>query len=165
MWTVIKFEKKKLNLFKKDLSEKIDKNYKLYIPKLSISERKKNRIIRKEINLLGEYLFCFSEKFTNNLFLQKLNYLKGSKSFLSGSESCQKNINLFIEKCRNSEDSNGFLSLNSFEMNKNLKYQFSSGILDKYIFQLLEQRKDKIKILIGNLKTTINKKNYLFNPI
>ncbi len=165
MWTVIKFEKKKLNLFKKDLSEKIDKNYKLYIPKLSISERKKNRIIRKEINLLGEYLFCFSEKFTNNLFLQKLNYLKGSKSFLSGSESCQKNINLFIEKCRNSEDSNGFLSLNFFEMNKNLKYQFSSGILDKYIFQLLEQRKDKIKILIGNLKTTINKKNYLFNPI
>ena len=75
MWTVIKFEKKKLNLFKKDLSEKIDKNYKLYIPKLSISERKKNRIIRKEINLLGEYLFCFSEKFTNNLFLQKL-YLR-----------------------------------------------------------------------------------------
>ena len=54
---------------------------------------------------------------------------------------------------------------NFFKLKKNTNYQFSSGILDKYIFELLELNKNKIKILIGNIKTTISNKNYLFKPI
>ena len=39
-----------------------------------------------------------------------------------------------------------------------MSYQFSSGILDKYIFELLELKKNKIKVLIGSIKTTIEEK-------
>tara|TARA_Y100000591_G_C21679546_1_gene617338 strand:+ start:278 stop:775 length:498 start_codon:yes stop_codon:yes gene_type:complete len=165
MWTVIKFDNKKINLLQKDLREKIDNRFKIYIPKIGIINNKKNKIIKKEINLLGDYLFCFSEKFQNKYILNKLNYLKGSKYFLGGTKDCQKNINNFIENCKNSEDNNGYVTCDLFKLEKNCNYQFSSGILDKFIFELLDYNKNKLKILIGNLKTTINKKKYLFKPI
>ena len=34
MWTVIKYKKDKLNLLKKDLTNKLGKEVKLYIPKI-----------------------------------------------------------------------------------------------------------------------------------
>ena len=61
MWTVIKFDKKRITLLKKDLREKIDSKFKIYIPRVGLLNRKRNQIVRKEINLLGDYLFCFSE--------------------------------------------------------------------------------------------------------
>lgn len=165
MWTVIKFDKKRITLLKKDLREKIDSKFKIYIPRVGLLNRKHNQIVRKEINLLGDYLFCFSENFKNKHILNKLNYINGTKYFLGGFKECQESITNFIDNCKNSEDKNGFVTFDFFKLKKNSNYQFSSGILDKYIFELLEFNKNKIKILIGNLKTTINKKNHLFKPI
>ena len=36
MWTIIKFEKKKLELLKEDLRKKLGKDFIIYIPKIKI---------------------------------------------------------------------------------------------------------------------------------
>ena len=59
MWTVLKFDKKKLALLKEDLTGKLGKEFKIYIPKLRIQKYKNNKLINKEFNLLGDFLFCF----------------------------------------------------------------------------------------------------------
>ena len=165
MWTVIKFDKKKITLLKKELREKIDSKFKIYTPRVGVLNRKNDKIVKKEAYLLGDYLFCFSEKFRNKHILNKLNYINGAKYFLTGFEECQDSIIKFINNCKKYEDENGFVKFDFFKLKKNTNYQFSSGILDKYIFELLELNKNKIKILIGNFKTAINNKNYLFKPI
>ena len=61
MWTVLKFDKKALALLKTDLFLKWGENFKIYIPKLKIQKYKNNKLINKEINLLGDYLFFYHE--------------------------------------------------------------------------------------------------------
>ena len=46
------------------------------------------------------------------------------------------------------------------------KAQFVSGPFSNMMFEILEKQKNKLKILIGNVVTTISdKKNYLYRPI
>ena len=40
MWTVIKFDKKKITLLKKELREKIDSKFKIYTPRVGVLNRK-----------------------------------------------------------------------------------------------------------------------------
>ena len=53
MWTIIKFDKDKLHFLKEDLSKKLGKDYKIYIPRLIFKKYKNNKIINKEFNLLS----------------------------------------------------------------------------------------------------------------
>ena len=48
MWTVIKFDKK-INLFKEDFKNKIDNDFELYIPKIRLLKRSKNRLVKKNL--------------------------------------------------------------------------------------------------------------------
>ena len=59
MWTVIKFDKKNLGLLKIDLKKKLGDNLITYSPQLRIQRFKNNRLIYKEVSLMGDYLFCF----------------------------------------------------------------------------------------------------------
>ena len=70
MWTVLKIDKKKYQLMKIDLKQKLGDNYNLYCPKMIIKKYNKNKLISKELNLLGDYIFCFSKKFENNYYLK-----------------------------------------------------------------------------------------------
>ena len=46
------------------------------------------------------------------------------------------------------------------------KAKFISGPFTNLIFEILEKQRNKLKILIGNIVTTIpNKKNYLYRPV
>ena len=107
MWAVIKFDKKRITLLKKDLREKVDSKFKIYIPRVGVLNRKHDKIVKKEANLLGDYLFCFSEKFKNKHILNKLNYINGTKYFLAGFEKRQDSIIKFINNCKKYEDENG----------------------------------------------------------
>jgi len=70
MWSIIKIEKKKINIFKEELRKKIDQSCEFYIPKLHIEGVKNNKKINKQIHLLGDYIFCFNKKFEDKKILQ-----------------------------------------------------------------------------------------------
>lgn len=164
MWAVIKIEKKKLELLKNDLKKKFGDGGKIYFPKLLIKKIEKKQLKKKEINILGDYLFCYHSKFENPLQLKKLNFLKGVKYFLDGFISSQEEINKFIFKFKDLEDKNGYISKNIYEEKVNSYYKFSSGPFSGKIFKILALQKNKIDILVGNLKTSINKREILFSP-
>ena len=74
MWTIIKFDKKKLELLKKDFKEKLGEDFTIYKPKLAFKKYKNNKLINKEFNLLGDYLFCFHKDFENSGTINKLKF-------------------------------------------------------------------------------------------
>ena len=46
------------------------------------------------------------------------------------------------------------------------KAEFISGPFSNMIFEIIERQKNKLKILVGNIVTTISdNKNYLYRPI
>ena len=57
------------------------------------------------------------------------------------------------------------MNQNFFDKQEVSKYKFMSGPFVNKIFQITNIQHNKIKILIGDLKTTINKKEFLFSRI
>ncbi len=165
MWTVLKFDKKNLALLKEDLTKKLGKDFKIYIPKLRIQKYKNNKLINKEFNLLGDYLFCFHKSLEYKKTINSLRFTRGLKYFLEGFIESQKEIEKFISKCKDLESEDGFLSRNFFDLEINKKYRFSSGPFTERIFQIINLQRNRIKILMGNIKTTIKKKEFLFTPV
>lgn len=165
MWLVVKFDKKKLEFFKKDFKLKFDEEPHFYIPKLIIQKYQKNTLIKKEQNLLDDYLFCYHKDFKNSNSLNKFKFLRGLKYYLEGFNQSQEEIKNFINACKSLENNKGYLSQNIFDLKINSNYKFSSGPFCEMIFKIIELQKNKIKILLGNLNTTIGKKEFLFRPI
>ncbi len=165
MWTIIKFEKKGYSFLKSDLEKRLGADCKFYVPKLLFKRYKKNKLIKKEFNLLGDYLFCFSEKFSDKKILMTINYARGLKYILQGFNQSQNEISKFIEKCKVSEDSEGYISEQFYDLKINSNYKFFSGPFTNSIFKIIQLQKNKIKILMGKFKTTVNKKEFLFQPI
>ena len=95
MWTIIKFDKNRLDFLKKDLEKKLGKDFIIYKPKLLIQKYKKNKSTSREVNLLGDYLFCFHNNFKNPETINRLKFTKGLKYFLNGFIKSQKEINKF----------------------------------------------------------------------
>ena len=165
MWTIIKFEKKSLNFLKSDLKNKLGTSCEFYIPKLLYKRFSKKKLITKEFNLLGDYLFCFHEKFNDSKYIKTINYARGLKYVLDGFSQSQQEIIDFINKCKISEDTSGYISEQFYDLKINSYYKFYSGPFTSSIFKIIQLQKNKIKILMGNLKTTVNKKEFLFQPI
>ena len=165
MWKVLKFDQKSLGLLKEDLKKKLGQDFKIYIPKLRIQKFKNNKLINKEINLLGDYLFCFHKNFEYESTLNSLRFVRGLKYFLGGLSGSQNDIEKFIKKCKDSEGQEGFLSRNFFDLDLDRNYKFSSGPFADKIFKIINFQRNRIKVLMGNIKTTIKKKEFLFTPV
>ena len=165
MWTIIKVDKKNLSFLKNELKNKIGNESIIYSPKLLIKKITKKKLQRKEYEILGDYLFCHHKKFNTENFLKQLNFVRGVKYFLNGFQLCQNEIEKFIDKCKNLEDDSGFITQNLYEEEINKYYKFSSGPFINEIFKIVQLQKNKIDILMGNIKTTINKQKYLISPI
>ncbi len=165
MWTVLKFDTKSLALLQQDLKKKLGEDLKIYIPKLRVQKFKNNKLINKELNLLGDYLFCFHKKLKCKSTINSLKFTRGLKYFLKGIPESQNDIENFINKCKNSESKEGFLSKNFFDLELNKKYKFSSGPFTDKIFHIINFQSKRIKILMGNIKTTIKKREFLFTPV
>mgnify|MGYP006105067347 CR=1 FL=1 len=164
MWTIIKFDKKGLSFLQKDFKKKLGENLKFYRPKFFLHKYKNNKLVKKEFNLLGDYLFCYHNNFINTESLNDLKYCRGLKYFLNGFIKSQDEIEKFIYKCKKAEDSSGYLAKNFYELHVNSKYKFTTGPFTKMIFEIINLRKNEIDIFMGNIKTTIRKKDYLFYP-
>ena len=83
---------------------------------------------------------------------------------MNGFNEFQLDIKKFIDKCKKLENDKGYISETLFDLNLNSFYKFNSGPFVNKIFKIINFEKNKIKILAGNLKTTINKREYLFSP-
>ena len=165
MWTVIKFDKKNYHLLKEDIKKKIGNDCIIYRPKILIQKFKNNKLVNKEVDILNDYLFCFHEKFKEKNIDQKFRFLRGLKNFLGGYYEFQTDIKNFINKCKISENENGYISKNVFEININSYYKFSAGPFVNKIFKIIDFQKNKINILMGNLKTTVSKRKFLSDPV
>ena len=165
MWTILKFDRKSLATLKNDFSKILGKDFVFYIPKILVQKFKNKKLINKEFYLLGDYLFCFHTKFADKKVINTLQYSKGLKYFVNGFFQSQLEIQSFIDKCKESENKNGYLSQEFLDINIKSKFKFISGPFVNTIFKIIELQIKKIKILIGNLKTTVNKKEFLFKPI
>jgi len=165
MWIILKFDNKYFELLKKDLKEKLGAEISIYRPKFLVQKYKNNKVINKELNVLGDYLFCFHKDFINSQSLNKFKFIRGLKYFLTGFSESQEEIVKFIKKCRSLESKEGYLSYGFYDLNINSEYQFSNGPFANLVCKILEFQKNKIQILIGNLKTTIEKNKFLFKPV
>lgn len=169
MWVILKFIKNDLNLLKKDITAKVGvgDDVKFYLPKLKLQKFKKNKLHSSEILLLGDYLLCYHPSFQNNSIINSLRYCRGLKYFLNGFMNNQKEINDFVIKCNKYEDEEGYIkqSFFNFDYSYYNKYKFLSGPFTSMIFKIISQQKNKIKILLGNFKTTVSEKEYLFRPV
>ena len=87
------------------------------------------------------------------------------KYFLSGFKEFQVDLKNFINKCKELENEKGFITGNLFEINEHSNYKFYSGPFVEKIFKILNFNNNNLNILIGNIKTRINKKDFLFKPI
>lgn len=165
MWAIVKLDVKNIEFFKKDLEKKLGNDFVMYNPKLLLQKYKKNKLINKEISLLGDYVFCFHKNFSDEKSINALKFTKGLKYFLNGFLKSQDEIKSFIEKCKNNENKYGYLSQNFFEISINKKYKFLSGPFSEMIFNIIEVQKNKISTLIGGVKAEIEKNDFLFKPI
>ena len=84
MWTVIKFDPKKLELMKGDIVNKLKGNTEYYIPKIQIQYYSKNKLISKQVNLLGDYMFCYNSSLSENNKINTIKFSRGLKYVLSG---------------------------------------------------------------------------------
>ena len=165
MWTILKIDKKKFKLLKLDFEKKLGKELKFYNPKIKIQKFQKNNYKDFEVDILGNYLFCFHKSFKKKNVMSSLQYSRGLKYFLEGFTQSQREINLFINKCKNYEDDKGFLSSSFFSICFDKNYKFFSGPFTERIFKVINLQKNKIEILMGQIKTTIDRKNFLFKPV
>ena len=159
MWTVIKFDPKNFLFLKNNLVKKFKNELIFYKPKLKITKNIQGKKLLKEINLLGDYFFCYSPNFKNDSSVKQLSYIKGLKYFIKGYKSSQNQINDFILKCKKHEDDKGYLSGNFFDIVGKKEVTLNSGPFSGFILKVLEQQKNKLSLMMGDLKILTNKKN------
>lgn len=165
MWTVLKFDNKKINTLQKELHNKLGSDYKIYMPKILIKRYIKKKYKESEICLLGNYMFCYHKNFQNSSTINQLRFMKGLKYFVNGFYSSQNEIEKFIEKCKKLENKKGYITQNIFDIIETKKYKFISGPFSNQIFEIMKFQKNKIEALIGNFRTKIDKEKFLSFPI
>ena len=165
MWAVAKIKEKELSIFKKQLTEKCGKDIKFYSPKVVHHKYIKNKLIKFEKNILENYIFCYHEKFSNVKSIVEVKFIKGLIYFLKGYWQNQGEIIKFINHCKSFENNKGYLSPTFFDTLIFKKAQFVSGPFTNMVFEILERKKNKLKISIGNIVTTVSNNNYLYRPI
>ena len=97
-----------------------------------------------------------------------MKYVKGLKDLIPNFKETQNEITNFIQRCKKTEDKNGFLTSNFYNFlsdYQNRKYKFQSGPFTSFIFKIIEVQKDKLSISIGNYKTTVKSKKFLFEAV
>ena len=166
MWVVAKVKTKKINIFKKNLIEKFGRSVQFYHPKIEYHRYIGDKAIKIEKFLLENYILCHHEKFKKTSSINEVRFLKGLEYFLNGYNQNQTEIVKFIEYCRTHENKDGYLTQAFFKTLIIKKAKFISGPFTNMIFEILERKKNKLKILVGNLVTTISDKtDCLYRPI
>ena len=111
-------------------------------------------------------MLCYHENFNNLTNINKLKFTKGLEYFLNGYHQNQKEIIQFVEYCKLSENNKGYLTQAFFKKIIERKAKFISGPFTNMMFEIIEKQKNKLKIIVGNIVTTISdNNNYLYRSI
>lgn len=164
MWAIIKVDNKNIKILSNELKKKLGPTFKIYSPKIYIENYKNKKIIKKSLNLLGDYVFCFHDEFKNYKIIDRVKFTKGLKYFLYGYLESQNEISDFISKCKKSENKNGFLTKDFYDLEINKMYKFNSGPFANKILKLIEIQKNRIKFLLNKVEVKIENKNFLITP-
>ena len=162
MWIIIKFKQNQFHTLKQEFKKKLEIEPNFFFPKLKLQKIKKNKLISYVSPLLGDYIFCFHPKFSNENILRNVNYLKGVKFLLNGFRNYQKDIPNFIKRCKSSEDENGYIKQTFFNFVAIDKIKFLSGPFTNIIFKIMKRQKDSMKVSDGNVNISFSTERYLF---
>ena len=166
MWIVFKYKKKELNFLKNDFTKKLGELPIIFRPKIRYQKFIRNKIKFFEKDILDDYLICFHRKFSNTKMLEILKNSRGLKYFLIDSQINQKEIIDFINLCKNNQGSDGYIKQSFFDFSNITKGMFLNGPFANIVFDVIENQKNKLKILIGNATTVIKKNSeYLYRSI
>ena len=166
MWLVAKIKRNEIEIFKKDLIKKSGNNIEFYCPKIEYYKHFRKKVQRLEKLALENYIFCYYKDFNDQILVQKLKFVKGLEYFLNGYYQNQSEIVKFINHCKSFENKRGYLTQAFFKNMITKKAKFISGPFANMIFEILEKNKNKLKIVFGNVVTTISdNSNYLYRPI
>ena len=157
MWIVIKYKTKEINNLKADLKSRTGAGLIYFQPKFMTQKLKKNKMYPSTNFILGDYIICFHENFKNFKNLYLIKNCKGIKYVLENSINAQKDILNFINSCKQYEEKNGFISPGFFKFINEKKGQFISGPFTNMFFKVIDEKKKKLQVLIGDFKTTIKK--------
>ena len=149
MWIVAKIKTNNLNIFISEMKKKI-KDIKIYYPKILCK--------KKHQNILGDYIFCYHNKFKDN-FHSHFKYIRGLIYFLEKNKCNQDDLLNFIKYCNINEDSDGFLKSSFLKKKISGNGQFINGPFSNYLFEVAAKEKNKLKVFIGNFKINISDKN------
>ena len=164
MWVVIKYNLKEFETLKDSFRKVIGEMPEFYSPKYKYQKFINNKLKQFETKILSNYLICRHEKFSDPHVISLLKNTRGLNYFLKGSEFNQKAIIKFINFCKSQEDSLGYLTQDSFNLFEKTKAKFISGPFTEMMFDIIEQKGKKLKILLNNINMTISKdsSNYLY---
>jgi|TARA_Y100000294_G_C8517273_1_gene321394 hypothetical protein len=167
MWVVFNYKSKELQTLKNSFFKILGGTPEFYSPKIKYEKYINNKRKTFEKNILNNYVICNHHKFSNSKFINLLKNCKGLNYFLSGSEYNQNELEKFVTFCKNNEDENGFLKQSFFTVTKKNKGKFISGPFTQMIFDIIEEKEKKIRILLNNVNVTISKqsKNLLYSYI
>ena len=115
---------------------------------------------------MENYIFCYHVNFNSSTFTNKLKFVRGLEYFLNGYYLNQDEIVGFIKYCKCSENNQGYLTQAFFKNIIKKKAKFISGPFTNMMFEILEKQKSKLKIIVGNIVTTISDNtNYLYRSV
>jgi len=166
MWIVLKYKRKEYGLLKQDFRKILGDLPLFFRPKYEYQKLVKNKVQFLEKDILDDYLICYHEKFQNINMLTILKNSRGLKYFLADSKADQREIINFIDYCKKNQDLDGYIKQSFFEFQNMKRGMFLSGPFTNMIFNVIANQRNKLKILIGKVTTTITKNsNYLFRPV
>ena len=167
MWVVLKYKPKEFEILKDSFFKILGEMPEFYNPKYKYELYINNKLKTFEKSILNNYLICKHNKFKDPKIVNILKNSRGLIYFLSGCEFNQKQLEEFIKFCRLNEDANGFLTQSFFKIIKKTKAKFISGPFTQMIFDIIEDRGGKLKVLLNNVNMTISKssKNLLYSYI
>ena len=167
MWVVLKYKPKELEILKDSFFKILGEMPEFYNPKYKYERYINNKLKTFEKSILNNYLICKHNKFKDPKIVNILKNSRGLIYFLNGCEFNQKKLEEFIKFCRLNEDANGFLTQSFFKIIKKTKAKFISGPFTQMIFDIIEDRGGKLKVLLNNVNMTISKssKNLLYSYI
>ena len=167
MWVVLKYKPKEFEILKDSFFKILGEMPEFYNPKYKYERYINNKLKTFEKSILNNYLICKHNKFKDPKIVNILKNSRGLIYFLSGCEFNQKKLEEFIKFCRLNEDANGFLTQSFFKIIKKTKAKFISGPFTQMIFDIIEDRGGKLKVLLNNVNMTISKssKNLLYSYI